>query len=87
MTNEDDEFLRIAIQCGGADLSENADGSLTLFPDEIIALCKKVQNKQKEKDKAIVNSMFLETIDATVLDESDDYVYIGDVSEAICKGE
>jgi hypothetical protein len=49
MSNEDDEFLRMAIQCGGADLSENADGSLTLFPDEIIALCKKVRDKQREK--------------------------------------
>ena len=44
-----DEFLKMAIECGGADLSENADGSLTLFPDEIIALCKKVQDMQREK--------------------------------------
>jgi hypothetical protein len=51
--------------------------------------CKKVQDKQREKDAVLADSMFADRVFATVVDEADDYVYAGDVSEAIrnSKGE
>jgi len=48
MNNEDDEFLRMAEECGAVNY-DSADYLLLFSKDQYIALCKKVQDKQKEK--------------------------------------
>jgi hypothetical protein len=54
MSNEDDEFLKMTEECRTAIIA--GDKPLHVFNNEdVIALCKKVQDKQKEKDAARYN--------------------------------
>lgn len=49
MSDEDDEFLRMAEECGVTAF----DSFYGFNEDQYIALCKKVQDKQREKDAVI----------------------------------
>jgi hypothetical protein len=55
MTNEDDELLRMAKECGA--YNYNGAEYLMFEMSEYLAICKKVQNKQKEKDAETCISM------------------------------
>jgi hypothetical protein len=57
MSNEDDEFLRIAEEY-------RLDDAYIIGEDDLIELCKKVQDKQREKDALLadVHSMTAHTI-------------------------
>jgi hypothetical protein len=51
MSNEDDEFLRMAKECGATTQEFPPNYStITFHKADYLALCKKVQDKQKEKD-------------------------------------
>jgi hypothetical protein len=73
--NEDDEFLKMAEECG-------VDCFKRPLKSEIIALCKKVQDKQKEKD-----ALICEALVERRLDSGEESVGVYDAAEAIRKGE
>lgn len=50
--NEDEEFLRMAEECGISKYLDSSDGEMCCYKHNLIALCKKVQDKQREKDVA-----------------------------------
>jgi hypothetical protein len=51
MSNEDDEFLRMAEECGATTQNFPPNYStITFHKTDYLALCKKVQDKQYEKD-------------------------------------
>jgi hypothetical protein len=53
VTNEDEEFLRMAEECGiKRYLYRKESTQMNCTESKLIALCKKVQDKQMEKDQA-----------------------------------
>jgi hypothetical protein len=55
MTNEKEEFLKLAEECGATNYG--GTGYLMFTRSKYLALCKKVQDKQKEKDTETCISM------------------------------
>jgi len=43
----DDDIIALAINEGAVDLSELADGSLTMFPEELISFARKLMAVEK----------------------------------------